>query len=113
MNAILHQIIGCKTEIAYQLVNMFLKYFTVQDIHSPGHVIYVNFENNFAHLGDTLFRDSIGKTDILHGDYQQLMNSFNNKILPLGDEISFLCGHGPNSTIGRERRLNPFLKSNM
>ncbi|MFV0255989.1 MBL fold metallo-hydrolase [Candidatus Liberibacter solanacearum] len=81
--------------------------------HSPGHVIYVNFENNFAHLGDTLFRDSIGKTDILHGNYQQLMHSINNKILPLGDEISFVCGHGPNSTIGRERRLNPFLKSNM
>ncbi|ACT57231.1 MBL fold metallo-hydrolase [Candidatus Liberibacter asiaticus] len=81
--------------------------------HSPGHVIYVNFENNFAHLGDTLFRSSIGRTDILHGDYQQLINSINNKILPLGDEISFVCGHGPNSTIGRERRLNPFLKSNI
>lgn len=78
--------------------------------HSPGHVIYVNFQNNLAHLGDVLFRGSIGRTDILGGDHKQLLESINNKVITLGDEISFICGHGPTSNIGIERRSNPFLK---
>ncbi|MBL0848687.1 MAG: MBL fold metallo-hydrolase [Candidatus Liberibacter ctenarytainae] len=79
--------------------------------HSPGHVVYVNSQNDFAHLGDTLFRGSIGRTDIFGGNHQQLLHSITTKILPLGDQISFICGHGPNSNIGRERRFNPFLKA--
>ncbi|MBY7649130.1 MAG: hypothetical protein C4617_01225 [Candidatus Liberibacter europaeus] len=77
--------------------------------HSPGHVIYVNFKSNIAHLGDVLFRGSIGRCDIQGGNQHQLLNSINNKVMTLNNEMFFICGHGPTSTIGKERRLNPFL----
>jgi glyoxylase-like metal-dependent hydrolase (beta-lactamase superfamily II) len=78
--------------------------------HSPGHVIYYSREQGFAHLGDVLFNGSIGRTDLPGGDHQTLLSSIKDKVLPLGDEVGFICGHGPGSRIGDERRSNPFLK---
>lgn len=78
--------------------------------HAPGHVIYFNRAQNFAHLGDVLFSGSIGRTDLPGGDHQQLLDSIRDKVLPLGDDVGFICGHGPGSRIGDERRSNPFLQ---
>lgn len=77
--------------------------------HAPGHVIYFNRAAKFAHLGDVLFNGSVGRTDLPGGDHQTLMNSIRDKVLPLGDDVSFICGHGPGSRIGEERRSNPYL----
>jgi glyoxylase-like metal-dependent hydrolase (beta-lactamase superfamily II) len=78
--------------------------------HAPGHVIYYNRNQNFAHLGDVLFNGSIGRTDLPGGDHETLLASIRDKVLPLGDEVGFICGHGPGSRIGDERRSNPFLR---
>jgi len=77
--------------------------------HAPGHVIFFNRSQNFAHLGDVLFSGSIGRTDLPGGDHQTLLNSIRDKVLPLGDDVGFICGHGPGGRIGEERRNNPFL----
>jgi len=77
--------------------------------HAPGHVVFYNEEARFAHVGDVLFQGSIGRTDLPGGDHEQLIASIKEKLLPLGDEVSFICGHGPGSTIGSERQTNPFL----
>lgn len=78
--------------------------------HAPGHVIYYNREQSFAHLGDVLFNGSVGRTDLPGGDHATLMASIRDKVLPLGDEVGFICGHGPGSRIGDERRSNPYLR---
>ena len=78
--------------------------------HAPGHVIYFNRNQSFAHLGDVLFQGSIGRTDLPGGNHQQLLDSIRDKVFPLGDEVGFLCGHGPGGRIGEERRTNPYLK---
>lgn len=78
--------------------------------HAPGHVIYYNRVQGFAHLGDVLFNGSIGRTDLPGGDHATLLRSIKEKVLPLGDEVGFICGHGPGGRIGEERRNNPFLK---
>ena len=78
--------------------------------HAPGHVIYFNRAQKFAHLGDVLFQGSIGRTDLPGGNHQQLLESIKNKVLPLGDDVGFICGHGPGSRIGDERRSNPFIQ---
>lgn len=78
--------------------------------HAPGHVIYFNRGQNFAHLGDVLFAGSIGRTDLPGGNHQQLLNSIRDKVFPLGDDVGFICGHGPGGRIGEERRTNPFLR---
>lgn len=77
--------------------------------HSPGHVVYYNEENKFAHVGDVLFAGSIGRTDLPKGNHTDLIASIKNKLLPLGDDIQFLCGHGQGGTFGQERQNNPFL----
>ncbi|HEX5998758.1 MAG TPA: MBL fold metallo-hydrolase [Hyphomicrobiaceae bacterium] len=78
--------------------------------HSPGSVAYVNKEQRFALVGDVLFRGSIGRTEGLpRTSHRDLINSIKTKLLPLGDDFAFVCGHGPSSTIGQERRTNPFL----
>jgi len=77
--------------------------------HSPGHVVYYNEAARFAHVGDVLFRGSVGRTDLPGGDHAALIASIKNKLLPLGDDIGFICGHGPGSRFGDERRGNPFL----
>ncbi|MDG3576076.1 MBL fold metallo-hydrolase [Rhizobium sp. YJ-22] len=78
--------------------------------HAPGHVIYFNRKQGFAHLGDVLFSGSIGRTDLPGGDHRQLLDSIRDKVLPLGDQVGFICGHGPGGQIGEERRTNPFLR---
>lgn len=77
--------------------------------HAPGHVVYYNAAAHFAHVGDVLFKGSIGRTDLPGGDHAKLISCIKNKLLPLGDDISFICGHGPGSRFGDERRTNPFL----
>lgn len=77
--------------------------------HSPGHVIYFNREAKFAQVGDVLFRGSVGRTDLPGGSHEALIASIRDKLLPLGDDIAFICGHGPGSTFGKERQTNPFL----
>lgn len=78
--------------------------------HAPGHVVFYNDAAKFAHVGDVLFAGSVGRTDLPGGNHDALINSIKTKLLPLGDDISFICGHGPGSTFGEERRNNPFLK---
>lgn len=79
--------------------------------HTPGHVVFVDRAAKFALVGDVLFRGSIGRTDFPYGDHATLLRSIHEKLVPLGDELSFLCGHGPGSSIGVERRTNPFLNT--
>jgi len=62
----------------------------------------------FAHVGDVLFNGSVGRSDIPGGDHATLIKSITDKLLPLGDDVSFICGHGPGSSIGQERRTNRF-----
>ena len=77
--------------------------------HTPGHVVLVDATARFAVVGDVLFRGSVGRTDFPYGDSAALIDAIRSKLLPLGDDIAFICGHGPNSTIGEERHANPFL----
>lgn len=77
--------------------------------HAPGHVVFYNRAAKFAHVGDVLFRGSIGRTDLPGGDHAALISSIKNKLFPLGDDIGFICGHGPGGQFGEERRSNPFL----
>ena len=79
--------------------------------HAPGHVIFVDHTHRFVVMGDVLFNGSIGRTDLPGGDMPTLMASIRDKVLTLPDETSFVCGHGPGSTVGAERRANPFLKA--
>ena len=78
--------------------------------HSPGSVVFVNKPGRFALVGDVLFRGSVGRTDFPYGDGPALVRSIRDKLLPLGDDLAFLCGHGPGSSIGVERATNPFLQ---
>ena len=78
--------------------------------HTPGHVVFVNHAARFALVGDVLFQGSVGRTDFPYGDHAALIDAITTKLLPLGDDFAFLCGHGPGSTIGAERRSNPFLR---
>ncbi len=78
--------------------------------HSPGHVVFLNEALKFGHVGDVLFQGSIGRTDFEYGDHDALISAIREKLLPLPDDFTFICGHGPASTIGQERRSNPFLR---
>jgi len=78
--------------------------------HTPGHIVFINQAARFALLGDVLFQGSIGRTDFPYGDHAALIRAITDKLLPLGDDMQFLCGHGPGSSIGAERRGNPFLR---
>lgn len=78
--------------------------------HAPGHVIFVNKDMRFIVMGDVLFNGSIGRTDLPGGNHQQLLDSIRDKVMPLGDDFGFICGHGPGSRLGDERRSNPFLQ---
>jgi glyoxylase-like metal-dependent hydrolase (beta-lactamase superfamily II) len=77
--------------------------------HSPGSLVYVNRPNRFALVGDVIFRGSIGRTDFPYGDHDALINNIKTKLFPLGDDIAFICGHGPMGQFGMERQSNPFL----
>lgn len=81
--------------------------------HSPGGVCLAIGDHNAApelFVGDTLFEGSIGRTDLPRGDYTTLMDSIRNVLLPFGDDAVVHPGHGPSTTIGEERRNNPFLR---
>ena len=80
--------------------------------HTPGHIVLHSKADRFALVGDVLFRGSVGRTDFPYGDGPALIRSIREKLFPLGDEVTFLCGHGPGSTIALERRTNPFVGSN-
>lgn len=78
--------------------------------HAPGHVVFIQEELRIAQVGDVLFKGSIGRTDFPYGDHAALIDAIKTKLLPLGDDMTFICGHGPPSTIGEERQTNPFIQ---
>lgn len=78
--------------------------------HSPGSVVFLNAAQRLAIVGDVLFAGSIGRTDLPGGDHRQLLKSIGDKLLPLADNVAVISGHGPTTTIGRERASNPFLQ---
>ena len=77
--------------------------------HSPGSVVFFNPKERFAFMGDVLFKNSIGRTDLRQSNHDHLLRAIREKILPLGDDVVFLPGHGEASKIGDERVGNPFL----
>ena len=77
--------------------------------HTPGHVVLVNQPARLALVGDVLFAGSIGRTDFPRSDHAALMAGIRDKLLTLDDDVTFIPGHGPTSTIGEQRRTNPFL----
>lgn len=79
--------------------------------HTPGHVVFVHVAARLAQVGDVLFRGAIGRTDFPRGNHRQLLDSIRRRLFPLGDDVRFIPGHGPMSTIGHERRTNPFVVS--
>ena len=76
--------------------------------HTPGYVVFFHRQSRFAQVGDVLFQGSIGRTDFPRGDYQQLIDAITGRLWPLGEDVSFVPGHGPMFTFGQERRTNPF-----
>jgi glyoxylase-like metal-dependent hydrolase (beta-lactamase superfamily II) len=77
--------------------------------HTPGHIVFFHRAGKLALVGDVLFRGSIGRTDFPRGDHPSLIRSIKQRLWPLGNEIRFIPGHGPESTFGEERRSNPFV----
>ncbi|MFC6378572.1 MBL fold metallo-hydrolase [Tatumella terrea] len=78
--------------------------------HTPGHIVLLDRQNKLLFSGDVIFKGGVGRSDFPQGDHQQLMTSIREKLLPLGDDITFIPGHGPLSTLGSERITNPFLQ---
>jgi glyoxylase-like metal-dependent hydrolase (beta-lactamase superfamily II) len=78
--------------------------------HTPGHVVFFSRADRVALVGDVLFQGSIGRTDFPRGDHATLLASIREKLWPLGDDVTFVPGHGPASTFGHERRTNPFVR---
>ena len=78
--------------------------------HTPGHVVFYSPELKHAFVGDVLFAGSIGRTDFPQGNHADLINAIKTRLLPLGDEVTFTPGHGPESTLGEERRFNSYLR---
>lgn len=78
--------------------------------HSPGSVVFVSRDARFALVGDVVFKGSVGRTDLPGGNHDQLIRAILEKVLPLGDDLAFIPGHGPTGTLGEERVSNPFLQ---
>lgn len=78
--------------------------------HTPGHIVFFNNANRLAFVGDVLFAGSIGRTDFPRGNHDDLVRSVKQKLWPLGDDVTFVPGHGPVSTLGHERRTNPYVR---
>ncbi len=76
-------------------------------------MVFFNRDMPVAIVGDVLFQGSIGRTDLPGGDHAALIRSITEKLLPLGDDIAFICGHGPGSTFGQERISNPFINGSL
>jgi len=77
--------------------------------HTPGHVVFHHAGARLAFVGDVLFRGSVGRSDFPRGDHAALIRSIITRLWPLGDDVTFVPGHGPLSTFGRERQDNPFV----
>jgi len=77
--------------------------------HTPGHVVFHHPESKFATVGDVLFQGSIGRTDFPLGNHQDLLDAIVERLWPLGDDTTFVPGHGPLSNFGHERKTNPFV----
>lgn len=77
--------------------------------HTPGHVIFFEPQARLAIVGDVLFAGSIGRTDFPGGNHETLVRSIREQLFTLGDDVQFIPGHGPMSTMGAERRSNPFV----
>ncbi len=77
--------------------------------HTPGHVVFFHRPSKFAIVGDVLFQGSIGRTDFPMGNHQDLIDAITQKLWPLGNDVTFIPGHGPTSTFGRERQTNAFV----
>jgi len=77
--------------------------------HTPGHIVFFNASSKLALVGDVIFNGSIGRTDLPRGNHQDLIDSISQKLWKLGNDVEFVCGHGPNSTFGQERESNPFV----
>ncbi|WP_303906576.1 MBL fold metallo-hydrolase [Thiohalomonas denitrificans] len=78
--------------------------------HTPGHIVFYHPRARLAFVGDVLFQGSIGRTDFPRSDHTALIASIRERLLPLGDDIEFVPGHGPMSTFGAERQSNPFIR---
>ena len=77
--------------------------------HTPGHVVFYSEPDRLAIVGDVLFAGSIGRTDFPRGDHATLISSITQRLWPMGDDVTFIPGHGPVSTFGEERETNPFV----
>lgn len=77
--------------------------------HTPGHVVFYHAPSRLAVVGDVLFQGSIGRTDFPRGNHQDLIDSITHKLWPLGNDVTFIPGHGPTGTFGHERLTNPFV----
>lgn len=77
--------------------------------HTPGHIVFVHEGQRVAWVGDVIFQGSIGRTDFPQGNHDELISSIRDTLFPLGDDITFIPGHGPTSTFGQERQSNPFV----
>jgi len=77
--------------------------------HTLGHIVLVNHSEKAVFTGDCLFNGSVGRSDLPGGNHERLIASINDQVMSLGDDFKVMCGHGPDTTIGREREYNPFL----
>lgn len=77
--------------------------------HTPGHIVFFHAAQKLAIVGDVIFQGSIGRSDFPRGDFAALVRAIRGKLFPLGDDVTFIPGHGPLSTFGDERRHNPFV----
>ncbi|MCP4210401.1 MAG: MBL fold metallo-hydrolase [Halieaceae bacterium] len=81
--------------------------------HTPGHVVFLHEAQKVAWVGDVIFQGSIGRTDFPRGNHADLISSIRDKLFPLGDDITFIPGHGPTSTFGQERQANPYVADSL
>lgn len=78
--------------------------------HTPGHIVFFDRAGRLLVSGDVIFNGGVGRSDFPQGSHSDLIASIHHKLLPLGDDVTFIAGHGPMSTLGRERISNPFLQ---
>ena len=78
--------------------------------HTPGHVVFFSAEARRCFVGDVLFAGGIGRTDFPGGDHATLLASIAQRLWPMGDDVVFIPGHGPESSFGEERRSNPYVR---
>lgn len=81
--------------------------------HTPGHIVFFDDSAKLLVSGDVIFKGGVGRSDFPQGDHAALIDSIKSKLLPLGDEVTFIPGHGPLSTLGYERLHNPFLQDEL